>query len=105
MQSHDDFDAHTAEKHDRALREKAERMTAELQNLITAGRADETEEFSAQVGGVFVRQMPADPLALRVSIGRGRVPDSTYCVIRGNAHEIITLVGDALAALKRIYTR
>lgn len=48
---------------------------------------------------VLVRQLPDDPLCLRVSLGGG--DGDYYCVYRGAAQDIETLLKVALSAVER----
>jgi len=121
MQSHDDYDANLA--HDltrklaeafppapdplQKLRDEFERtargMTERGENLITAGAPSEQEILIDKRGGFLIRQLPEDPLALRISIGEAhetRLGESAYLVYRGERGTIRTLLRRALAALE-----
>lgn len=49
--------------------------------------------------GVLCKQMPTDPLALRVSVGG--VPGMAYCTFRGDHARVVALLEQALEALKQ----
>lgn len=98
MQSHDDYDGSWAED---LLRKKAEELTARGENLITAGAPFERATMETTRGGFLVRQLPDDPLALRISIGEAhekRMGETAYLVFRGDPETIRTLLMRALAA-------
>jgi hypothetical protein len=95
MQTHDDKDAR---KHLGAL---AELMTERGENRITAGAPGEQPLTQWWSGGVFVRQMPADPYALRISIGEAyAINEAAYFVFRGDKERVLLLLERALAALR-----
>lgn len=102
MQSHDDTSA--ADALDR-LRKRAEDLTARGENLIAAGAPFERTLSEVTRGGFLIRQLPEDPLALRISIGEAhehsplRREFSSYLVYRGDRDVIVNLLRRALAAL------
>jgi hypothetical protein len=99
MESHDDRPSNDALD---ALRRKAEELTARGENLITAGAPNERSLFERTRGGFLLRQLPEDPLALRISIGEAHdkhMGESAYLVFRGDRDTITTLLRRALAAL------
>jgi len=111
MQTHDDADAPKGmfkqfeEAVDmRKLEDLAARMTAAGDNQITAGAPGEEALWASQVGTIFVRRLPDDELALRVSIGEGhRISDSAYLVFRGDPHHVTELLERCLSAMRAAF--
>lgn len=104
MQSHRDADATRRQEYFDALKQKAEEMTARKENLITAGKPGEKELFAQQVGLIFVRRLPDDPLALRISIGEARdVEESAYLVFRGDPEWVMELLDRAVSAMRAAF--
>lgn len=90
-------------EHMESVRKRAERMTFERANEITAGREGE-EILSEKVSADFtIRQMPDDPDGvLRISIGEmPGMPNTAYLVFRGHPRAIEQLLERALARLQR----
>jgi hypothetical protein len=97
MQSHSDQPDHGLLD---LLKGRAEKMTEDRENLITAGEDDERPIRKWKRGDMHVNQMPDDPQGvLRVSVG-GNVGFG-YCVFRGPRQACLTLLRDALGALER----
>lgn len=95
----DDFPGDDLEQ----LQKKAEKMLARGESSITAGRPEEEAIFSQQIGTIFVRRLPDDPLALRVSVGEGRLSESAYLVFRGDPRDCIELLERGLSAMKAAF--
>lgn len=104
MQSHPDMDALHRNRGAQVLKELetlAAQRLADGTSKITAGAADEAPIREEQVGMFTIRQMPDDPLCLRVSIGESNdVAESGYLVFRGPADQIEPLLVRALSALR-----
>jgi hypothetical protein len=99
MQSHDDRDGNDTLA---AFWKEAQGLTARGENLITAGAPNEVAVAEWTRGGFLIRQLPPDPLALRISVGEAhdkRIGESAYLVFRGDRSTITTLLRRALAAL------
>jgi hypothetical protein len=80
MQTHDDRDS---EIYARLFRD-AERMTKDKLNEITAGKPGESVLAEETTNRFLIRQLPEDPLALRISIGRVKDSNgSSYLTFRG----------------------
>jgi hypothetical protein len=104
MASHSDRDSRgTDEKYKDVLekfRERAEKLTEERANIITAGRDGEKHLFEATRDGVLIRQLPDDPLCIRVSIGKPYdIRVGAYCVYRGTESSVKDLLRECLKAL------
>lgn len=104
MQTHPDIDAnyesHSAEVLAQ-LEAKAKEMMASGESQITAGKDGEKPVQEEQVGMFLIRQMPEDPLCLRISIGESNdVSESGYFVFRGQPDDIEQLLVRALSALR-----
>ncbi len=113
MDTHRDYDApeflkplhkdDSPEKVFAALEAKATDMLAKGESQITAGRPDEKEVGSLETPHGFVRQLPDDPLCLRISVGEAtRIPGSRYIVLRGQPEACLELLERAVMAL-RVY--
>lgn len=104
--SEDESNATTEEKEDlEKLKAVADEMVAKRESLITAGAPGEKEIFSKNVRScgvdILLRQLPDDPLCLRISIGEGhRIPGSAYCVFRGDLIKAIALLKQARVAMQ-----
>ena len=84
-----------------ALREEAQKLSAAGKNKITAGAPDEKPLMEESVGAIWIRKLPDDPLALRISIGEGHLmQDSAYLVFRGNDGDVLALLERSVAALR-----
>lgn len=101
MQSHMDSDANGWLD---SLRRKAEQLQAEGKSRITGGDDGEEPLAAWKSHGVYVKHMPDDEHGiLRISVGGGNeTPVSlNYLVFRGKYEECISLLEQALRALKR----
>ena|SRR5688572_4375824 len=100
MQSHDDSSHMPQPIKDLAM--KADRMTAEGRNRITAGAPGESTLFEAEIDGIYIRQLPEDEHGvLRISIGRAPAIDrSSYLVYRGDRAKVLGLLERAVGALR-----
>lgn len=84
-----------------ALQKRARELTANGQNIITAGAPGEEPIGVEETPHAFLTHLPDDPLALRISIGEGRdVPGSRYVVLRGDPAECLDLLERAAMALR-----
>jgi hypothetical protein len=90
------------------LKKKAEEMTAERTNIITAGHSGE-KQTQEVVGTFLVRKLPDDPDCIRISIGQptdwpspsGALAEvASYVVVRGRIDDAIDVLERALCALK-----
>jgi hypothetical protein len=98
MQSHSDSDAATTL---RKLEERAKSMVADGTSQLTAGKPGEEPIREEQVGSVFIRQLPDDPQALRISIGEApAIEGSGYFVFRGSAPQVLELLERALTSFR-----
>lgn len=84
------------------LSARAEQMTEEGTNRITAGAPGEQPLGEIELGGIHVRRMPDDPLALRISVGEITRPRAigAYLTFRGGREQCIALLERALHALR-----
>lgn len=75
------------------LQKQAKKMLEEGSNVITAGKFGEQVLFEYEKDGVLIRQMPDDPLALRVSIGQINITSKdSYLVFRGDPKQVKLLL-------------
>ena len=82
-----------------SLRGKADAMTEERSNKITAGDDDERPIRSWKHGSMSIRQMPDDEHGvLRISVG-GNVGYG-YCTFRGPRKACAKILQQALAAIR-----
>jgi hypothetical protein len=96
MQTHRDDDAQTRADHQiQELEKRAAEMTERGLNRMTAGASGETPLREETHGNLTVRQLPDDPLAWRVSLGRLRGSDDAYLVFRGDIGRIRVLLSQA----------
>lgn len=105
MQTHRDDDAVKAfEVTVKAIKElegKAVKMIREGTSRITAGAPGEKVLHEEDVGPFTIRQLPIDPLCLRISIGEiPSMSESAYLVFRGDLDDVIDLLERALAAMR-----
>lgn len=106
MGSHQDYDVQSTSKRDQEIREafskRAEELTTQQANLITAGHSDEPVLLEKDVDGILVRRLPKDPLAIRISIRRPyELSEGAYIVYRGDRDRVVELLEESLAALKK----
>lgn len=83
--------------------DKAAQLTERRMNTYTAGTEEERALWAELSNGVMITQMPKDPLAVRISIGKAYDIDedgSTYLSFRGKPSEVIELLEQALRAVK-----
>ena len=98
MQSHQDRPDHDRSALMRELFERADQLTEEGENKITAGEPDEDVVRKWKRGDMLVNQMPDDPQGvLRISVG-GNVGFG-YCTFRGPRKACLSLLSDAVKAL------
>jgi hypothetical protein len=99
MQTHPDRDL-TPEFMKR-LMERADEMVDARLSEITAGKRGESALLHFTRNDVEVTQRPDDEQKiLRISIGGlWQVPNTTYCVIRGDRQQCVDLLKKALKAL------
>ena len=86
-----------------AIQAQADELTKNKGNIIAAGDLHGEQVLREEKVGMFlIRELPEDPLALRISIGEGNqvVPDSAYMVFRGRPNDICQLLERAISALK-----
>ena len=84
-----------------AMKLKAERMMEAGESQITAGAPGEEVVDEDTTPHCHVKQLPDDPLALRISIGEGRgIPESRYLVFRGDPQEVVDLLDRAMRGLQ-----
>lgn len=121
MQSHDDNDAgspilnaalrgfaeareKTQDRFDQ-LRARADKMTEEGTNRITAGAPGESADNATVDGFGTISKLPDDPLCLRISIGEltMQVEPRCYLTFRGDARAVADLLRRAAAALDESY--
>lgn len=86
-----------------SLRKRAERLTVNKQNEITAGQDGERVLFESVRRGVLIRRLEDDPDGvLRISIGEALyAAGSAYCIFRGSPESIERLLQKALRAVRR----
>jgi len=100
MQSHQDTPDHENDDLLRDLVDRAELMTKEKSNVITAGDDDENPIRGWKHKGMSIQQLPDDPQGvLRISVG-GNVGFG-YCTFRGSRTACRTLLQQALAGLQK----
>ena len=113
METHDDRDALNATDRLGTIRDKlkeaiaqelaarAEKMTADGTNQITAGHGECAIAEEEVKGFGLIRKLPNDPLCLRISIGE--VLDGSgkaYFVFRGDAYRIERLLEQVVRAFR-----
>jgi hypothetical protein len=99
METHRDSDAQVSTSLE-ALERRAAEMTERGENIITAGAPGEAPLSESRIDGMTIREMPQDPLALRISIGGGRLlGDDAYLVYRGPRQAIHDLLRRAIEAM------
>lgn len=104
MASHrdDDFGINDAVR--KLFEQRAEELTERRANLITAGEPGEKEVGCwRSVTGMTIRQMPDDPLALRISIGEPHnINEGSYLVYRGDVLKVLELLRRATESLNNV---
>lgn len=103
MQTHNDYN-HRPSQLLEALREKADRMVANKQSEITAGKEGEKDLASWKHGDIQVRHMPDDEHGvLRISAGGSTEPGLpfNYLVFRGDVGKCEALLRKALVAITK----
>ncbi len=102
MASHEDRQHTEAERQiiEEILAARGEQLTREGRNIITAGAPGEQEIRSGIYGRSYIRQLPDDPQAFRISIGRSRgLGEPAYVVLRGDPSECRRLLAQAIEDL------
>ena len=86
-----------------ALEEKAKKMTAAGENYVTAGAPGEVPLLERKVGRIHVCRLPADPMAVRISIGACfEVADTNYFSFRGEPDDVEQLLLAAVEAIREV---
>lgn len=86
-----------------SLRQRADELTLQRRNLITAGRDDESVLAEAREKGILIRRLEDDPdRVLRISVG-APVWDlnQAYLVFRGDPDEVYRLLRRAMRAIAK----
>ena len=84
------------------LETRAAKVQRNKQSEITTGKIGEEALAVWTIAGMHLRKMPDDEdEILRISIGgRHDIPDTKYCVFRGDKHECLKLLEEAARAIK-----
>ena len=102
MQTHKDLDTRYMD----ALRAKAEQMTRDKQNIITAGEPGEIPLLTAEEEAFAIYRLLDDASALRISIGELKFGGhEKYLTFRGDIRSIDRLLSEAVAALRAVRVR